>query len=163
MVAYHSQQPFNTVLMLGDNIYPDGNPTDLQDKFERPYAELIRRGVNFYASLGNHDVRKGRDIRSITRCFIWKDTLTIPLPKAPKLKIWWSFTRWIRPVLMASNFAGWKTRWLDRKRNGNSHSFIIRFIRQAKRTGPDTKLRSQIEPLFVKYGVAAVCRTRSCL
>ena len=30
-------------------------------KFERPYAEVLKRGVNFCASLGNHDVRRRRD------------------------------------------------------------------------------------------------------
>jgi acid phosphatase len=61
MVAHHWNQFYDTALMLGDNIYPDGNPADLQVKFERPYAQLLNRGVSFYASLGNHDVKKGRE------------------------------------------------------------------------------------------------------
>lgn len=49
------------VLMLGDNVYPDGilGPDDPQlgPKFEEPYAAL---DVPFYVSLGNHDVAKGK-------------------------------------------------------------------------------------------------------
>src|SRR5689334_13070376 len=59
MVAFHGEHPFDTVLMLGDNIYPMGDPKDLPKKFEQPYADLLRRGVSFYAVLGNHDVFKG--------------------------------------------------------------------------------------------------------
>ena len=38
-------QEFEFALMLGDNIYPDGNKADVAAKFGRPYAELLKRGV----------------------------------------------------------------------------------------------------------------------
>lgn len=60
MTSFYDQRAFDTVLLLGDNIYPDGNPAGLSDKFERPYAELLRRGVRFHAVIGNHDVETGR-------------------------------------------------------------------------------------------------------
>lgn len=47
--------PFEFVLMLGDNMYGRQEPRDFVDKFERPYAELLKAGVPFYAALGNHD------------------------------------------------------------------------------------------------------------
>src|SRR5438045_962224 len=47
--------PFDFVLMLGDNMYGGHTPRDYQDKFERPYKELLAKGVQFYATLGNHD------------------------------------------------------------------------------------------------------------
>jgi predicted MPP superfamily phosphohydrolase len=59
MAAYHRQRPFDTILTLGDNIYPNGSQGLFKDKFERPYAELLKRDVRFYAVLGNHDVREG--------------------------------------------------------------------------------------------------------
>ena len=46
---------FSFVLMLGDNIYPSGAPTDFTDRFERPYDALLGDGVNFYAVRGDHD------------------------------------------------------------------------------------------------------------
>jgi hypothetical protein len=60
MVAYHSQHRFEFVITLGDNIYPAGHPDDYRPKFEIPYADLLKRGVKFYAALGNHDVRFNR-------------------------------------------------------------------------------------------------------
>src|SRR5262249_61649849 len=45
MVAHHWSQFYDTALMLGDNIYPDGNPEDIQAKVGRPCAQLRRAGV----------------------------------------------------------------------------------------------------------------------
>ena len=61
MTIYHDERPYDTVIMLGDNIYESGKASDLPRKFEQPYAELLNRGVRFYATLGNHDVRRGRE------------------------------------------------------------------------------------------------------
>ena len=47
--------PFTFVLMLGDNIYGGKSDEDLKKKFETPYKPLLDAGVQFYASLGNHD------------------------------------------------------------------------------------------------------------
>ncbi len=61
MVAWHDRLPYSPVLMLGDNVYGafwgGGNQKDFEEKFDRPYAELLRRGVQFHAALGNHDTR----------------------------------------------------------------------------------------------------------
>lgn len=57
MGEYHQQYPFNTVLMAGDNIYTNGESSKITKNFENPYQDLLDRGVNFYATLGNHDIR----------------------------------------------------------------------------------------------------------
>src|SRR5688572_8676811 len=57
MAAARATFPFDFVIMLGDNIY--GRP-DYAAKFERPYADLLRAGVLFHASLGNHDDQASR-------------------------------------------------------------------------------------------------------
>ncbi len=70
MAAWHERLPFDLVLMLGDNIYGGlfgiggGNQDDFAKKFDRPYAELLTRGVIFRAVLGNHDARhrNGQDL-----------------------------------------------------------------------------------------------------
>jgi 3',5'-cyclic AMP phosphodiesterase CpdA len=46
---------FDTVVMMGDNMYGGESPNDFKKKFEIPYAPLLKDGVKFYASLGNHD------------------------------------------------------------------------------------------------------------
>jgi 3',5'-cyclic AMP phosphodiesterase CpdA len=47
--------PFDFTIMLGDNLYEFRGPEDYVIKFEKPYAELLRNGVEFFAAIGNHD------------------------------------------------------------------------------------------------------------
>ena len=54
MGSFYDRDPFELVLMLGDNIYGGVSRRSLQQCFEKPYGKLIERGVEFYASLGNH-------------------------------------------------------------------------------------------------------------
>jgi Calcineurin-like phosphoesterase len=57
LALYHQKNPFNTVLLAGDNIYTNGEFSKIKPVFTVPYQDLLQRGVKFYASLGNHDVR----------------------------------------------------------------------------------------------------------
>src|SRR5437660_81347 len=41
MAAWHRQFPFDTVIMLGDNMYGRQTPRDFVDKFENPYKPLL--------------------------------------------------------------------------------------------------------------------------
>ena len=55
MLKTHGTNPFEFVLMMGDNMYGSQRPRDFVDKFEIPYGPLLRMGIPFYAALGNHD------------------------------------------------------------------------------------------------------------
>ena len=55
MAATHGRLPFEFVIMLGDNLYSGWSQKAVVDRFERPYKPLLDAGVQFYASLGNHD------------------------------------------------------------------------------------------------------------
>jgi phosphodiesterase/alkaline phosphatase D-like protein len=55
MATSHASFPFDLVIMLGDNMYGGQRPADFVRKFELPYAALLKAGVMFRASLGNHD------------------------------------------------------------------------------------------------------------
>lgn len=57
LTQYHTKNPFDTILLAGDNIYTNGEFTKIKPVFAIPYQDLLQRGVKFYASLGNHDVR----------------------------------------------------------------------------------------------------------
>ena len=57
LAQYHTKNPFDTILLAGDNIYTNGEFTKIKPVFTLPYQDLLHRGVKFYASLGNHDVR----------------------------------------------------------------------------------------------------------
>lgn len=55
MEAFEKEHPWQFVLMLGDNIYDDGNPRSFDRKFKNVYRNLMAAGVKFHATLGNHD------------------------------------------------------------------------------------------------------------
>ena len=55
MCRFRRRRPFNVVITTGDNVYPDGARRRFRRKFFEPYACLLRAGVKFHASLGNHD------------------------------------------------------------------------------------------------------------
>jgi len=57
LARYHEKNPFDTVLLAGDNIYNNGEFSKISSAFAIPYEDLLQRGVKFYACLGNHDVR----------------------------------------------------------------------------------------------------------
>jgi len=62
MCRWRNRHPFDIVMTTGDNIYPDGAPRHFEEKFFEPYECLLSNGVQFHASLGNHDymTRRGR-------------------------------------------------------------------------------------------------------
>lgn len=57
LIKHHEQCPFSMVLLLGDNIYPNGDTIRYGEKrFTVLYRELMDRGVRFFPILGNHDI-----------------------------------------------------------------------------------------------------------
>jgi len=57
ITRYHSQNPFDLVILAGDNIYNNGEIKKIGAVFERPYQPLLKQDVKFHACLGNHDIR----------------------------------------------------------------------------------------------------------
>lgn len=150
MVAHHWNQFYDTALMLGDNIYPDGNPADLQAKFERPYAQLLNRGVSFYASLGNHDVKKGREAQMNYPKFNMGGRGYYSFAKGDGLVEFFA--------LDSTRFEVRQRRWLEESLQASQSKWKVAYFHHplyssADRHGSDFDLRAQLEPLFVKYGV----------
>jgi hypothetical protein len=55
MQAFRKIFDYDFVVMLGDNVYDGGTLEDYRQKFELPYKPLLDEGVEFYATIGNHD------------------------------------------------------------------------------------------------------------
>lgn len=153
MALHHDAHPYDIALTLGDNIYPDGNPADLVAKFEKPYAELLRRGVRFYASLGNHDVKKGRAAQMNYANFNMGGRAYYSFVKGNGLVEFFALDstapnptqiKWLEGALAASS-AQWKIAYFHHPlySSGRTH-------------GSDVALRRQVEPIFIRSGVAAV-------
>ncbi|HKX30084.1 MAG TPA: metallophosphoesterase [Blastocatellia bacterium] len=153
MAAHHRESPFERVLLLGDNIYPDGDLADVVPKFERPYADLLQRGVKFHAVLGNHDVRKGRETQiqyphfnmGGRAYYSFADEATSTEFFAidsndfnPAQKLWLERT-------LAASRARWKIAYLHHP-----------VYSSGKKHGSNLRLRAELEPLLVTHGVTAV-------
>ncbi|MEK7216498.1 MAG: metallophosphoesterase, partial [Chloroflexota bacterium] len=169
MVAWHDRRPYELVLMLGDNIYGwlwrGGRKQEFADKFDRPYAELLRRGVVFRAALGNHDMytrRGGNLIESYERFHIdgaegyYRFTAGEEPGGGPLVEFFvLNSTRldnnkhdpaqlaWLEEALAAST-ARWRIAYLHHPlySTGASH-------------GEDKRLRVKLEPLFHRVAASA--------
>jgi len=147
MAAARTTFPFDTVLMLGDNMYGRQDPQDFVVKFERPYAALLQAGVRVYATLGNHDDQNNRFYKPFNMggeryfTFVKKDVRFFVLDTNqldPKQQAWFD------EALQRSD---------DRWRICIFHHPIYS---DAARHGSDVSLRVVLEPLLVKYGVDVV-------
>jgi hypothetical protein len=47
--------PYDVLLMLGDNVYPDGDPARLDQTVFRPFEIVLEDGTRLDAIVGNHD------------------------------------------------------------------------------------------------------------
>src|SRR5262249_33199089 len=150
MVAHHWNQFYDTALMCGDNIYPNGDPDDLEPKFERPYAELLKRGVKFRATLGNHDVKKGREAQ-----------LNYPHFNMDG-RSYYSFTKGDGIIeffaIDSTRFEYLQRQWLEQSLQASQAKWKVAFFHHplyssADRHGSDFDLRADLEPLLVKHGV----------
>ena len=147
MIASQAKFRFDTVIMLGDNLYGSQKPQDFIDKFERPYKPLLDAGVRFFASLGNHDDQSNRFykpfnmggeryytyVKNNVRFFVLDTDLLDPKQLA-----------WIEAALKESTDE-WKICYFHHPlySDGRTH-------------GSQVDVRVVLEPLFVKYGVNVV-------
>ena len=140
--------PFEFVIMMGDNLYGSEKPRDYEEKFERPYAVLLRSGVRFHASLGNHDDQNQRYYAKFNmngeRFYTF----------SPRKDV--SF------FALDSTYMGpEQLEWLNRALATSDHRWKIVFFHHAlyssgRRHGPNEELRALLEPIFVRHAVSAV-------
>jgi predicted phosphodiesterase len=145
---YREVVGFDFVIMLGDNIYGSHSPGDFVKKFQEPFQPLLNAGVKFYAVLGNHDDPNVERLYKPfnmggERYYVFKrgDVAFFGLDSNymdPAQLSWLTQN-------LANSQAKWKICFFHHPlyNNGKSH-------------GPDVDLRSQLEPLFQRFGVNVV-------
>lgn len=57
MNELEAERAFDALLLLGDNVYEDGDPADVGAKVLEPFGPVLDGGTQMLAVLGNHDVR----------------------------------------------------------------------------------------------------------
>ena len=147
MLTFREKFPFNFVIMLGDNIYGSKNPKAMVKKFEAPYKPLLDQGVQFYASLGNHDDTNER----FYKYFNMNGERYYSFKKG-NVQFFAIDTTYLDPKQME---------WLEKGLANSTTDWKICFFHHplyssGKYHGSSTELRTLLEPLFVKYGVQVV-------
>ena len=153
LAVFLEERPYDTIITTGDNIYPSGEPKHFAEKFEQPYAELLKRGVKFYAALGNHDVARNRTAQPNYTHFNMGGRAYYSFTKGDDLIEFFALDstllddkqlKWLNNALAASK-AQWKIAY-----------FHHPLYSSGKRHGSSKKLRAILEPLFVKHRVNLV-------
>ena len=49
-------RPYDALVLLGDNVYPQGDPAKLDETVFEPFAPVLEAGAELWPILGNHDV-----------------------------------------------------------------------------------------------------------
>ena len=153
LAVWQAARPFDEVLLLGDNIYSDGDPKKLPERFERPYAPLLARGVAFHAVLGNHDVARGRSAELAYAPFHMGGRAYYTFTAAGGLVEFFA--------LDSTAFDDVQAQWLDGALAASRARWRIVFLHHplyssARRHGSNARLRTQLEPVLVRHGVALV-------
>ena len=140
---------FDTVVLVGDNLYGSERPQDFKVKFEIPYKPVLDAGVTFYGALGNHDAREQR----YYKLFNMNGKLYYSF-KAPSQKVRFFMLDSTYPVPEQID-------WLEKELKSSNDDWKIAVFHHplyssSGRHGSDLKLREVLEPLFVRYNVS-VC------
>jgi 3',5'-cyclic AMP phosphodiesterase CpdA len=59
MARIEADDEFDVLLLLGDNVYPSGDPAELPNTVFEPFADVLDGGTDLFAILGNHDEPNG--------------------------------------------------------------------------------------------------------
>lgn len=57
MDGVEGSAPFDALVLLGDNVYPDGDPDQLQAKVFGPFEGVLDAPTQLVPALGNHDIQ----------------------------------------------------------------------------------------------------------
>src|SRR5688572_13667585 len=148
MATLRARFPFEMVLATGDNIIRDqDDPSDLAEKFERPFRPLLDAGVRFFASLGNHD----------------KPASRLYPPFNMNGQRYYTFAKkHVRFFVLDTNrLDRQQLAWFEQAlRNSTEDWKMCAFhhpLYSGGRThGPSLELRVILEPILVRHGVDAV-------
>lgn len=149
MNRYRQNNPYQLVILAGDNIYTNGEISKVKEVFEEPYQPLLTNGVKFHACLGNHDIRTdngepqlrytGFNMPHRYYTFREKEVQFFALDTNGNAD-WTAQLAWLEGELKSST-AAWKIVFGHHPIYSSGHY------------GTDQALIDSLTPLFQKYGV----------
>jgi 3',5'-cyclic AMP phosphodiesterase CpdA len=141
-------QPFDGLVLLGDNVYPEGDPDRVPETVFGPFAPVLDH-ADLHAILGNHDIRDGHG-----------DAQAAALGMPGR---WWA--RHLGDVLLVGLDSNHpddpeQLAWLERTLATATEPWRIVLLHHppysAGYQGSDLDARAAFTPLFARYGVALV-------
>jgi predicted MPP superfamily phosphohydrolase len=146
----HHRVPFDFVISAGDNIYPNGSGRYFNSNFEQPFAGLLNDRIKFYAVLGNHDVREGRQDQCQYALFNMSGQNYYKIERGNGMAEFF--------MLDSTDFGATQHTWLESSLRESKAKWKIAVFHHpiyssGKTHGSDIDLRKRLEPLFKRYGV----------
>ncbi len=148
MARIQAIQNYDDLLLLGDNVYWNGDPAKLPDTVFGPFSGLLDRGVGLLGVLGNHDVLDGHGDAQMAAMGMegrywakaFDDLLLVGLDSNALDA---EQVQWLERTLAASD-ATWKVVALHHP------------LYSAGYQGSSTEVRRVLEPIFIANGVQLV-------
>jgi len=153
MLGWHRKSPFDLVLACGDNIYPNGSAKYFVKHFEQPFEGLLQEHVKFYAVLGNHDVEEGRKDQLNYSHFNMEGSNYYTISRGNGLVDFF--------MLDSTACDAGQVTWLDKSLSSSRAIWKIAAMHHplyssGKKHGSDTRMRTLLEPLFIRHHVQVV-------
>jgi 3',5'-cyclic AMP phosphodiesterase CpdA len=148
MKTVHDRFKYELVILVGDNLYGSERPQDFKKKFEMPYKAVLDAGVKFYAALGNHDSREQKDYPK----FNMGGKLYYTFDPQKDVRFFALESTYPTPEQFA---------WFEKEVSSSGAKWKIPYFHHplyssGERHGSDIRLRSTLEPIFLKNGVSVV-------
>jgi 3',5'-cyclic AMP phosphodiesterase CpdA len=142
-------QPYDALLLLGDNVYPRGDPRKLPETVFKPFGTVLDQGAALLAILGNHDVKDGNGPEQLRvlgmECAWWSrrfgDVLVVGLDSHEVEND--AQHAWLEETLANSD-----ARWKIVAVHDSPYS--------AGYQGSNLRVRERWAPLFARHGVQLV-------
>lgn len=149
IAAIGSDHPYDALLLLGDLVYPSGDPDQLDATVFRPFGAVLDQGSDLLAILGNHDIKDGRDDEMLQMLGMpgrwWSRTY------GPVLVVGLDSTRPEDPEQLA---------FLEETLSSSDATWKIVAMHHAPYSagyqGSNTAVRAAFEPVLVRHGVQLV-------
>ncbi len=147
MDALESDRPFDALLLLGDNVYPSGDPSQVEEAVLDPFAGVLDGGTQLLPVLGNHDDARGEE-----------QAAALGMPGR------WYVTRVgvVDVISLDSNrpYAADQLDWLEQTLSESDATWIIATMHHPPFSGghhgSSIDVRAAFTPLFDRFGVDLV-------
>lgn len=155
MVAEYDRSPYKFVIHVGDIIYGKGF-SKIGEVFDVPYKPLFERGVNFHATLGNHDQDNPRELSGYALLGMGGRTYYSFAPEAELVE----FFTFDSTVVLKGRGAD-QLEWLDKAMGESKARWKIVFFHHppyssGKRHGDDDRIIDMVVPILKKHKVQIV-------